>query len=51
MLDELRVHRGLRAFEVFDVLGRADAGDDVFALRVAQILAEKVLVARVRDRA
>ena len=46
--DELRVDVGLRALQVGDLHRRADPRDDVFALRVAQVLAEQHLLAGVR---
>ena len=45
---KLREDFGLGLRKIRDLLGRADAGDDVFALRVAQILAEQHRFAGVR---
>jgi len=39
--DELRVDFGLRILQIGDLLGRANPGDDVFTLRVAQVLTEE----------
>ncbi len=47
-IDELSVDAGREIFEVGDLLRRTDPGDDVFALRVAQILAEQLVLAGVR---
>ena len=52
--DELRVHGRLRFLQIGDLLGRADARHDVFALSVAQVLAEQLAragvgIARERD--
>ena len=46
--DELRVDFGLRILQIGDLLGRANPGDDVFTLRVAQVLTEEFARAGVR---
>ncbi len=47
-LDELRILLGHLGLEIDDRFRRADAGNDIFALRVRQVLAEHLVLARAR---